>query len=153
MSAFHRILEKYRKEALSQRDKGARFERLMRSFLRAAPMYAGEIARCGCGRNFRFAGSSAGAKCASASRRIPPRFSEATRSVVKAEVLIERAGLLETVASGLPDHAQDGRFRRRNRGRALPHEHALGPDALAREVVGPRRAALHRDDEDVLAVP
>ena len=43
MSAFHRILEKYRKEALSQRDKGARFERLMQAFLRAAPMYAGEL--------------------------------------------------------------------------------------------------------------
>ena len=43
MSAFHRILEKYRKEALSQRDKGARFEKLMRAFLRTAPMYAGDI--------------------------------------------------------------------------------------------------------------
>ena len=45
MSVLQNILAKYRKTSFSQRDKGARFERLMQAFLRTAPMYAGEIAQ------------------------------------------------------------------------------------------------------------
>ena len=38
--SFDRILEKYRKLAFSERDKGDRFERLMQAYLQTDPKYA-----------------------------------------------------------------------------------------------------------------
>jgi predicted helicase len=38
--SFHKILEKYRKNAFSERDKGDRFERLMQAYLKTDPKYA-----------------------------------------------------------------------------------------------------------------
>lgn len=38
--SFHRVLEKYRKMAFSEHDKGARFERLMQAYLQTDPLYA-----------------------------------------------------------------------------------------------------------------
>lgn len=40
---FERILEKYRKFSFSERDKGARFERLMQAYLQTEPIYAGRF--------------------------------------------------------------------------------------------------------------
>lgn len=40
MSAFAIILEKYRKYSFSQKDKGERFERLMKAYLLTDPKYA-----------------------------------------------------------------------------------------------------------------
>jgi len=37
---FDTLLEKYRKESFSQRDKGDKFERLMKGYLQSDPMYA-----------------------------------------------------------------------------------------------------------------
>jgi len=37
---FQAILEKYRKISFSERDKGDRFERLMRAYLQTDPTYA-----------------------------------------------------------------------------------------------------------------
>jgi predicted helicase len=37
---FEQVLRKYRETAFSERDKGGRFERLMKSFLYAYPLYA-----------------------------------------------------------------------------------------------------------------
>ncbi len=38
--AFKRILEKFRAQAFSERDKGDRFERLMQAYLKTDPKYA-----------------------------------------------------------------------------------------------------------------
>ena len=38
--SFDKILEKYRKDAFSQRYKGDKFERLMQAYLRTDPKYA-----------------------------------------------------------------------------------------------------------------
>lgn len=40
MSTFQNILTKFRKEALSERDKGSKFERLMQGYLKTTPLYA-----------------------------------------------------------------------------------------------------------------
>ena len=37
---FDSVLEKYRKHAFSEKDKGTRFERLMQAYLRTDPKYA-----------------------------------------------------------------------------------------------------------------
>jgi len=39
-SNFNKILEKYRKKAFSERDKGDRFERLMQAYLQTDPKYS-----------------------------------------------------------------------------------------------------------------
>lgn len=43
MNDFTKILEKYRKLSYSQKDKGARFERLMQGYLQTDPMYASKF--------------------------------------------------------------------------------------------------------------
>lgn len=43
MNDFTKILEKYRKLSYSQKDKGARFERLMQGYLQTEPMYASKF--------------------------------------------------------------------------------------------------------------
>ncbi|WP_276978323.1 DEAD/DEAH box helicase family protein [Flavobacterium filum] len=43
MNDFTKILEKYRKLCYSQKDKGARFERLMQGYLQTDPMYASKF--------------------------------------------------------------------------------------------------------------
>ena len=40
MTTFNKILEKYRKISFSEKDKGARFERLMQAYLLTDPKYA-----------------------------------------------------------------------------------------------------------------
>jgi len=40
MTSFNKILNKYRKLSFSEHDKGARFERLMQTFLQTDPRYA-----------------------------------------------------------------------------------------------------------------
>ena len=40
MTIFTQILNKFRKEALSERDKGDRFERLMQAYLKTTALYA-----------------------------------------------------------------------------------------------------------------
>lgn len=42
-SAFFRILDKFRSETNSERDKGGRFECLMQAYLRTTPLYAGDL--------------------------------------------------------------------------------------------------------------
>lgn len=42
-SAFHKILEQYRKYSFSERDKGDRFERLMQAYLQTDPLYAHDL--------------------------------------------------------------------------------------------------------------
>jgi predicted helicase len=42
-AAFRSILDGFRREAYSEREKGARFERLMRDYLMTAPRYAGQF--------------------------------------------------------------------------------------------------------------
>ncbi len=39
MSEFNKILEKYRRNSFSERDKGAKFENLMKRFLQVTPLY------------------------------------------------------------------------------------------------------------------
>jgi len=41
--SFPRILDKYRKIAFSERDKGDRFERLMQAYLKTDPQYASKF--------------------------------------------------------------------------------------------------------------
>lgn len=41
--SFEDVLKKFRNEAFSERDKGARFEKLMKSYLQLAPEYAGKF--------------------------------------------------------------------------------------------------------------
>ncbi|MCL2651705.1 MAG: hypothetical protein FWD60_11885, partial [Candidatus Azobacteroides sp.] len=43
MQTFNFILEKYRKVSFSERDKGARFERLMQAYLQTDPQYANKF--------------------------------------------------------------------------------------------------------------
>lgn len=43
MNDFNKVLEKYRKLSYSQKDKGARFERLMQGYLQTDPMYASKF--------------------------------------------------------------------------------------------------------------
>ena len=50
--SFKRILEKYRKIAFSERDKGDRFERLMQAYLKTDPKYAHLFRRFGSGMSF-----------------------------------------------------------------------------------------------------
>ena len=40
---FEQVLEKYRKIAFSERDKGTRFERLMQAYLKTDPRYTSEL--------------------------------------------------------------------------------------------------------------
>ena len=40
---FHNVLEKYRSSSFSERDKGERFERLMRAYLHTSPLYEGRF--------------------------------------------------------------------------------------------------------------
>ena len=42
--AFHKVLEKYRKYATSEKDKGDKFERLMQAYLQTDPQYAHQFA-------------------------------------------------------------------------------------------------------------
>lgn len=41
--SFRDVLTKFRKEAFSERDKGTKFERLMKSYLQIAPEYEGKF--------------------------------------------------------------------------------------------------------------
>ncbi|MCI7612225.1 MAG: hypothetical protein MSS66_04400 [Selenomonadaceae bacterium] len=41
MASFYDILEKYRRKAFSERDKGTRFELLMQRFMQSYPLYQG----------------------------------------------------------------------------------------------------------------
>lgn len=50
--AFKRILEKYRAQAFSERDKGDRFERLMQSYLKTDPKYAYQLKHVWMWNNF-----------------------------------------------------------------------------------------------------
>lgn len=43
MLTFNRVLEKYRKESFSERDKGYKFEKLMKAYLQIAPEYNGKF--------------------------------------------------------------------------------------------------------------
>ena len=43
MSEFNKILEKYRRNSFSERDKGAKFENLMKRFLQVTPLYTGKF--------------------------------------------------------------------------------------------------------------
>ncbi len=43
IKSFKDVLNKFRKEAISERDKGYKFERLMKSYLQVAPEYAGRF--------------------------------------------------------------------------------------------------------------
>ncbi len=38
--SFNTILEKFRKESFSERDKGFRFEKLMQAYLKTTPLYS-----------------------------------------------------------------------------------------------------------------
>ncbi len=42
-TAFHKILDQYRKYSFSERDKGDRFERLMQAYLQTDPLYAHDL--------------------------------------------------------------------------------------------------------------
>ena len=42
-SSFSRILDKYRKGAISQRDKGNKFELLMQRYLKTDPMFSAKL--------------------------------------------------------------------------------------------------------------
>lgn len=41
MATFTTILNKFRKESFSERDKGFRFEKLMQAYLKSTAIYAG----------------------------------------------------------------------------------------------------------------
>jgi predicted helicase len=43
VDAFEQVLQKYRETSFSERDKGYRFERLMKSFLKTYPLYNGQF--------------------------------------------------------------------------------------------------------------
>ena len=43
MTTFTKIIDKFRREAWSERDKGFRFERLMQAYLKATSLYAGRF--------------------------------------------------------------------------------------------------------------
>ena len=42
-STFLKILDKFRSEAVSERDKGGRFERLMQAYMQTTPLYADDL--------------------------------------------------------------------------------------------------------------
>lgn len=43
MTTFTKIIDKFRREAWSERDKGFRFERLMQAYLKTTSLYAGRF--------------------------------------------------------------------------------------------------------------
>ena len=43
MTTFTKIIDKFRREAWSERDKGFRFERLMQTYLKTTSLYAGRF--------------------------------------------------------------------------------------------------------------
>lgn len=51
---FKNILDKFRKDAFSERDKGDKFEKLMQAYLQTDPKYATFFQRFGFGTNFHF---------------------------------------------------------------------------------------------------
>ena len=51
---FKNILDKFRKYAFSERDKGDKFEKLMQAYLQTDPKYALFFQRFGFGTNFHF---------------------------------------------------------------------------------------------------
>lgn len=51
-SPFHTILSHFRKFALSERDKGDKFERLMQAYLQNDPRYAAQFKMFGSGMIF-----------------------------------------------------------------------------------------------------
>ena len=53
MATFIDILNKFRKESFSQKDKGFRFERLMQAYLKTTALYIHLFEEGGCGVNFR----------------------------------------------------------------------------------------------------
>ena len=43
MTTFTKIIDRFRREAWSERDKGFRFERLMQAYLKTTSLYAGRF--------------------------------------------------------------------------------------------------------------
>ena len=54
MTDFHELLARYRAESLSEAEKGAKFERLMRAYLLALPKYEGLLANVWLWRDFPY---------------------------------------------------------------------------------------------------
>ena len=50
---FQTLLNKYRKQSFSERDKGDRFERLMQAYLKSDPLYANRFKHVWLWMNFR----------------------------------------------------------------------------------------------------
>lgn len=59
---FQEVLKKYRDISFSERDKGARFERLMRAFLQTVPWYDGKFTKVWLWRDFPYKGEQLGGK-------------------------------------------------------------------------------------------
>lgn len=57
---FQDILDKYRKRSFSERDKGARFERLMQAYLQTDPLYAGLFSKVWLWEEFPYRGDLGG---------------------------------------------------------------------------------------------
>lgn len=49
MTTFTKIIDKFRREAWSERDKGFRFERLMQAYLKTTSLYADALKKFGHG--------------------------------------------------------------------------------------------------------
>ena len=60
MTSFSKILDKFRSESVSERDKGDRFERLMQAYLKTAPVYAGLFEQVWLWAEFPYNGSFGG---------------------------------------------------------------------------------------------
>ena len=59
---FQQVLQKYREISFSERDKGARFERLMRAFLQTVPWYDGKFTKVWLWHDFPHKGEHLGGK-------------------------------------------------------------------------------------------
>lgn len=60
MTSFSKILDKFRSESVSERDKGDRFERLMQAYLKTTPVYAGLFEQVWLWTEFPYNGSFGG---------------------------------------------------------------------------------------------